>query len=130
MPLPRARLLLACLLMATTIDSAAALCAYLCAHQSAPPTRAVDTASHNCHEVAVAPGGDGSLTPGPVRCAPDRPALITARGDASAFNRAIVLDHLVAVVAVDDSQTSVYFLESLRSAPHGTPPGAPGTLRI
>ena len=124
----RARLLIASLLMVTTIDSAAAVCAYLCAHRNEPAAPASVTASHNCHEVAVASGGDGSLTAAPVRCAPERPALTTARSDAPAFHRAIALDHVVAPVA--SPAAIVHLVESRSSAPPGAPPGAPLPLRI
>ena len=128
-PASRARLLIACLLMVTTIDSAAAVCAYLCAHRN-EPARASVPASHKCHAIAAAPGGDGSLAPTPVRCAPERPALTTARIDGPAFHRAIALDHVVALVDVANPATSVHLVESRSSAPPGAPPGAPLPLRI
>jgi len=129
-PASRARLLIACLLMVTTIDSAAAVCAYMCAHRIESGARASVPASHKCHEIAAAPGGDGSLAPTPVRCAPERPALTTARTDAPAFHRAIALDHVVALVDIANPTTSVHLVESRSSAPPGSPPGAPLPLRI
>jgi hypothetical protein len=126
----RARLVLAGLLMVTTIDSAAAVCAYVCANRSEHTLRPSAQASHSCHEVAGAPGGNGSLAAAPERCAPERPALTTARLDAPAFNRAIARDHVVDLVHAANPHSSVHLLESRGSAPPGAPPGAPLPLRI
>jgi hypothetical protein len=126
----RARLVLAGLLMVTTIDSAAAVCAYVCANRSERTLRPSAPASHSCHEVAVAPGGNGALTAVPERCAPERPALITARLDAPAFNRAIARDQIVDLVHAANPQSSIHLFQSPRSAPPGAPPGAPLPLRI
>ena len=125
----RARLLIACLLMVTTIDSAAAVCAYMCAHQDKHTPRATVTASHNCHEVAVAPESDGSLSATPAPCAPERPALTTARVDTPSFHL-IALDYPVALVDSADPPASIHLVESRRSAPPAPPPGASLPLRI
>ena len=85
------RLLLTCLLMVTTIDSAAAVCAYMCANRNEPALQDSAQTSHSCHEVVTIAGRDESLATAPTRCAPEPPALTPARVDASRFNRAIVL---------------------------------------
>ena len=126
----RGRLLLTCLLVVTTIDSAAAVCAYVCANRNEPALHGSAQTSPSCHEVVPLAGDDRSLAAAPTRCAPEPPALTPARVDASRFDRAIVLDQFVDVVGFDEPQTSVKLLDSLRSAPPGAPPGAPLPLRI
>jgi hypothetical protein len=130
MHLSRGRLLLACLLMVTTIDSASAVCAYVCATRGEATSRANAPASHTCHEPATAPADGGSLVPTPDQCSPEPPALTTARHDAPAFGRSAVLGHAVEIVGGDDARSLSYHLETNGSAQPGAPPGAPLPLRI
>ncbi len=127
---PRRRILIACLLMVVTIDSAAGVCAFVCSHRNEPAGRAATTTAHSCHEATNTAGPDGALTTAPARCVPERAALTSARLDAPAFKRAVLIHHVAAIVDLVSPLTRANLVDSEQSPPPVAPPGAPLPLRI